>query len=191
MNRDRDFILASSSPRRFELLRQIGLSFQSIAPLVDENTELTDPIDIVCELSVRKASVVAEQNPLSVVIAADTVVAVDGTVLGKPQNDKEAAEMLRLMSGRSHYVYTGVTVACDGRMETGLCRTEVFFKHLTEEQISAYISSPEPYDKAGAYGIQSKGALLVDHIDGDYANVVGLPISILYEMLKEFGIDIL
>lgn len=188
---DRDFILASSSPRRFELLRQIGLSFQSIVPFVDETTELTDPIDIVCELSLRKASAVAKNNPLSVVIAADTVVAVDGNVLGKPKNAEDATQMLRMMSGRSHFVYTGVTVACDGRMETGLCRTEVFFKDLTEEQISAYVSSPEPYDKAGAYGIQNRGALLVDHIDGDYANVVGLPVSILYEMLKEFGIDIL
>lgn len=188
---DRDFILASSSPRRFELLRQIGLSFQSIVPFVDETTELTDPIDIVCELSLRKASAVAKNNPLSVVIAADTVVAVDGNVLGKPKNAEDAAQMLRMMSGRSHFVYTGVTVACDGRMETGLCRTEVFFKDLTEEQISAYVASAEPYDKAGAYGIQSRGALLVDHIDGDYANVVGLPVSILYEMLKEFGIDIL
>lgn len=188
---NRDFILASSSPRRFALLQQIGLSFQSIVPMVDESTDRTDPIDIVCELSVRKASAVAKNNPLSVVIAADTVVAVDGTVLGKPKSDGEAAEMLRLLSGRSHHVYTGVTVACDGRMETGLCRSEVFFKLLSEEQIAAYIASSEPFDKAGAYGIQSKGALLVDHIDGDYANVVGLPVSMLYEMLKEFGIDIL
>lgn len=188
---NRDFILASSSPRRFALLQQIGLSFQSIVPAVDESTDLTDPIDIVCELSMRKATAVANNNPLSVVIAADTVVAVDGTVLGKPNGDEEAAAMLRMMSGRSHFVYTGITVACDGRMETGLCRTEVFFKHLSEEQISAYVSSNEPYDKAGAYGIQGKGALLVDHIDGDYANVVGLPVSILYEMLTEFGIDIL
>lgn len=188
---NRDFILASSSPRRFELLRQIGLSFQSIVPSVDESTDLTDPIDIVCELSLRKASAVAKNNPLSVIIAADTVVAVDGNVLGKPKSAEDAAQMLRMMSGRSHFVYTGVTVACDGRMETGLCRTEVFFKDLSEDQISSYVSTSEPYDKAGAYGIQNRGALLVDHIDGDYANVVGLPVSILYEMLKEFGIDIL
>lgn len=173
------------------MLRQIGLPFQSIVPSVDESTDLTDPIDIVCELSVRKAAAVAKNNPLSVVIAADTVVAVDGTVLGKPKSDREAAEMLRLMSGRSHFVFTGVTVICDGRIETGLCRSEVFFKNLSEAQLSAYIATSEPYDKAGAYGIQSKGALLVDHIDGDYANVVGLPVSMLYEMLKEFGIDIL
>ncbi len=188
---NRDFILASSSPRRFELLRQIGLPFQSIVPSVDETTDRADPIDIVCELSVRKASAVAKNNPLSVVIAADTVVTVDGSVLGKPHGEEEALQMLRMMSGRSHFVYTGVTVICDGRMETGLCRTEVFFKDLTEEQISAYVATAESFDKAGSYAIQGKGALLVDHIDGDYTNVVGLPVSMLYEMLKEFGIDIL
>lgn len=185
---NRDFILASSSPRRFELLRQIGLSFQSIAPAVDESTELTDPFEVVSELSARKAAAVAENNPLSVVIAADTVVTVDGRLLGKPHGDAEATEMLRLLSGRSHYVYTGVTVICDGRIETAICRTEVFFKDLSEEQIAAYLRTGEPYDKAGSYAIQGMGALLVDHIDGDYANVVGLPLSMLYEMLLEFDI---
>lgn len=188
---NRDFILASASPRRFELLRQVGLSFQSIAPAVDESTDRTDPIEIVSELSVRKASAVARSNPLSVVIAADTVVVVDGAVLGKPKGEAEAGEMLRKLSGRSHFVFTGVTVACDGRMETGICRTEVFFKDLSEETISAYLRTGEPYDKAGSYGIQGKGALLVDHIDGDYANVVGLPVSMLDDLLREFGIRLL
>lgn len=188
---NRDFILASSSPRRFELLRQIGLPFQSIVPSVDETTDRTDPFEIVSELSLRKAAAVAKNNPLSVVIAADTVVCADGRILGKPHGDGEAAEMLRLLSGRSHFVYTGVTVICDGRIETAICRTEVFFKVLTEGQISAYVHSGEPYDKAGGYGIQGKGAVFVDHIDGDYANVVGLPVSLLYEMLREFDIDIL
>ncbi len=188
---NRDFILASSSPRRFELLRQIGLSFQSIVPAVDESTDATDPVQYVSELSVRKAAAVAKNNPLSVVIAADTVVTVDGNILGKPHGDAEAAQMLRMMSGRSHFVFTGVTVICDGKIETAICRSEVFFKHLSEQQIAAYIATAEPFDKAGSYGIQGRGALLVDHIDGDYANVVGLPVSMLYEMLKEFGIDIL
>ncbi|MBQ4323332.1 MAG: septum formation inhibitor Maf [Clostridia bacterium] len=188
---NRDFILASSSPRRFELLRQIGLSFQSIVPSVDETTERTDPIEIVSELSVRKAAAVAKNNPLSVVIAADTVVTADGHVLGKPHGEGEAFEMLRFLSGRSHFVFTGVTVICDGRIETAICRTEVFFKTLTDEQILAYVRSGECFDKAGAYGIQSKGAVLVDHIDGDYSNVVGLPLSLLYEMLREFDINII
>lgn len=188
---NRDFILASSSPRRFELLRQIGLSFQSIVPSVDESTDLSDPMEIVSELSARKAAAVAKNNPLSVVIAADTVVTVDGNILGKPHGEADAADMLRSLSGRSHFVFTGVTVICDGRIETGICRTEVFFKDLTDAQIAAYLRTGEPYDKAGSYGIQGKGALLVDHIDGDYANVVGLPVSMLYEMLKEFGIQIL
>jgi septum formation protein len=99
--------------------------------------------------------------------------------------------MLRKLSGRSHFVFTGVTVACDGRMETAICRTEVFFKDLSEETISAYLRTGEPYDKAGSYGIQGKGALLVDHIDGDYANVVGLPVSMLDDLLREFGIRLL
>jgi septum formation protein len=186
----RDFILASSSPRRFELLRQIGLSFQSIVPSVDESTERTDPFEIVSELSARKAAAVAKSNPLSVVIAADTVVTVDDKILGKPKGDGEAVEMLRLLSGRSHFVYTGVTVICDGRIETAICRTEVFFKPLSEEQILAYLHTGESYDKAGGYGIQGKGAVLVDHIDGDYSNVVGLPLSLLYEMLRELGIEL-
>ena len=188
---NRDFILASSSPRRFELLRQIGLPFQSIVPSVDESTDRTDPFEIVSELSARKAAAVAKNNPISVVIAADTIVVADGQVLGKPKGETEAAEMLRSLSGRSHYVYTGVTVICDERIETGICRTEVFFKPLSEEMIAGYLHTNEPFDKAGAYGIQGKGAVLVDRIDGDYSNVVGLPLSLLYEMLKEFGIEIL
>ncbi len=188
---NRDFILASASPRRFELLRNIGLPFQSIVSGVDEQTACTDPVEMVTELSARKAAAVAKNNPMSVIIAADTVVAVDGTVLEKPENERQAAEMLRLLSGRSHFVFTGVTVICDGRIETAICRTEVFFKDLSEEQIAAYIRTNEPFDKAGGYAIQSKGGFFVDHIDGDYANVVGLPVGMLYEMLKEFDIDIL
>ncbi len=187
----RDFILASSSPRRFELLRQIGFSFQNIVPSVEETSDRSDPIEIVSELSARKAAAVAKNNPLSVVIAADTVVTADGKVLGKPHSEAEAAEMLRFLSGRSHFVFTGVTVICDSRIETAICRTEVFFKELSEDTISCYLRTGEPFDKAGGYGIQGKGALLVDHIDGDYANVVGLPISMLCEMLKEFDIRIL
>jgi len=188
---NRDFILASSSPRRFELLRQIGLSFQSIAPVVDETTDRTDPFEIVSELSRRKAAAVAKNNPLSVVIAADTVVTADGKILGKPHSEADAVETLRFLSGRSHFVFTGVTVICDGRIETAICRTEVFFKNLSEEQIRAYLRTAESFDKAGSYGIQGKGAVLVDHIDGDYSNVVGLPLSLLYEMLLEFDISIL
>lgn len=188
---NRDLILASSSPRRFELLRQIGLSFQSIVPSVDESTDRTDPFEVVSELSRRKAAAVAKNNPLSLVIAADTVVTADGKILGKPHSEGEAVEMLRFLSGRSHYVFTGVTVICDGRIETAICRTEVFFKNLSDGLIRAYVHTGEPYDKAGGYGIQSKGAVLVDHIDGDYSNVVGLPIGLLYEMLTEFGIDVL
>lgn len=188
---NRDFILASSSPRRFELLRQIGLSFQSIVPAIDEFTESTDPVEVVSQLSAQKAAAVAKNNPLSVVIAADTVVAADGKILGKPHGDADAADMLRFLSGRSHFVFTGVTVICDGRIETAICRTEVYFKDLTDAQIQAYLRTGEPYDKAGSYAIQGKGALLVERIDGDYSNVVGLPLSMLYEMLKEFGIQIL
>lgn len=187
---NQDFILASSSPRRFELLRQIGLSFQSISPSVDESTDASDPMEIVSILSARKAAVVSERNPLSVVIAADTVVAVDDTVLGKPKNEADAARMLRFLSGRSHEVYTGITVVYQGRTETAICRTEVFFRPLTDAEILAYLRTGEPLDKAGSYGIQGKGAVFVERIDGDYSNVVGLPLSLLYDLLKEFGIEI-
>ena len=187
-------ILASQSPRRRELLGQMGLTQFIIRPALGEETAdpgLT-PAQLVEALSRQKAEEVAGRSePGDLVIAADTVVAVDGTVLGKPRDEVHAREMLSLLSGREHTVYTGVTVRRDGQVLTGHEATRVRFRPLSPAEIDAYVRSGEPMDKAGAYGIQGLGALLVEGIDGDYCNVVGLPVCRLGRMLVEFGVDLL
>ena len=186
-------ILASQSPRRRELLGQMGFSF-TVRPAKGEelpHPELT-PAQLVEELARQKAlEVSAEAASDDVVVAADTVVAIDGKVLGKPHDKAQAAEMLSALSGREHTVYTGVAVK---RGETLLVEheaTQVRFRPLTEREIDLYIQTGEPMDKAGSYGIQGYGALLVEGIRGDYFNVVGLPICRLGRMLAQVGEDAL
>ena len=186
-------ILASQSPRRRELLGQMGFSF-TVRPARGEelpHPELT-PAQLVEELARQKAlEVSAEAASDDVVVAADTVVAIDGVVLGKPRDKAHAAEMLSALSGREHTVYTGVAVK---RGETLLVEHEatlVRFRPLTEREIDLYIQTGEPMDKAGSYGIQGYGALLVEGIRGDYFNVVGLPICRLGRMLAQVGEDAL
>ena len=186
-------ILASQSPRRRELLGQMGFSF-TVRPAKGEelpHPELT-PAQLVEELARQKAlEVSAEAEADDVVVAADTVVAIDGKVLGKPHDKVHAAQMLSALSGREHTVYTGVAVK---RGETLLVEheaTQVRFRPLTEREIDLYIQTGEPMDKAGSYGIQGYGALLVERIRGDYFNVVGLPICRLGRMLAQVGEDAL
>ncbi len=186
-------ILASQSSRRRELLGQMGFSF-TVRPAKGEelaHPELT-PAQLVEELARQKAlEVSAEAASDDVVVAADTVVAIDGVVLGKPRDKAHAAEMLSALSGREHTVYTGVAVK---RGETLLVEheaTQVRFRPLTEREIDLYIQTGEPMDKAGSYGIQGYGALLVEGIRGDYFNVVGLPICRLGRMLAQVGEDAL
>ena len=186
-------ILASQSPRRRELLGQMGFSF-TVRPARGEelpHPELT-PAQLVEELARQKAlEVSAEAASDDVVVAADTVVAIDGKVLGKPHDKVHAAQMLSALSGREHTVYTGVAVK---RGETLLVEheaTQVRFRPLTEREIDLYIKTGEPMDKAGSYGIQGCGALLVEGIRGDYFNVVGLPICRLGRMLAQVGEDAL
>lgn len=186
-------ILASQSPRRRELLGQMGFSF-TVRPAKGEelpHPELT-PAQLVEELARQKAlEVSAEAASDDVVVAADTVVAIDGVVLGKPRDKAHAAEMLSALSGREHTVYTGVAVK---RGETLLVEheaTQVRFRPLTQWEIDLYIQTGEPMDKAGSYGIQGCGALLVEGIRGDYFNVVGLPICRLGRMLAQVGEDAL
>jgi len=187
-------ILASQSPRRRELLGQMGISRFIIRPARGE--EIVDPAlepgQLVEQLSLQKAREVWEQSrPEDLVIAADTVVAIDGRVLGKPRDEAQAFEMLRALSGRQHTVYTGVTVCQNGRVVTGHEATRVQFRPLSEGEIGAYIATGEPMDKAGAYGIQGRGAVLVEGIRGDYFNVMGLPLCRLAGMLRDFGVDVL
>ena len=186
-------ILASQSPRRRELLGQMGFSF-TVRPARGEelpHPELT-PAQLVEELARQKAlEVSAEAEADDVVVAADTVVAIDGKVLGKPHDKVHAAQMLSALSGREHTVYTGVAVK---RGETLLVEHEatlVRFRPLTQREIDLYIQTGEPMDKAGSYSIQGYGALLVEGIRGDYFNVVGLPICRLGRMLAQVGEDAL
>ncbi len=188
-----DIILASQSPRRKELMGQIGLKFKVVVSHVDEHVEGNpSPAEMVEELSLRKARAVARQvDDDDLVIAADTVVALEGTVLGKPEDERDAFSMLSALSGNRHYVYTGVTVIRGGQAVTQHEVTTVTFRELEPDEISSYIATGEPMDKAGAYGIQGLGALLVSGIDGDYFNVMGLPVYRLGRILAGFGLDLL
>ena len=188
---DMEIVLASGSPRRRQLLEQIGLTGFRVLPS-DADESLPDgiaPGKAVERLSARKgAAVAAQARPGALVIAADTVVALDGAILGKPRDRAEAEAMLTALSGRTHQVYTGVTLLQDGRRLTEHEVTAVTFRPLSPEEIAAYVSTGEPMDKAGAYGIQGLGALLVERLEGDYFNVMGLPLCRLGEMLAQFGV---
>lgn len=193
------FILASASPRRRELMRVMGLDFEAVASDSDEKAVSADmPVELyVQELALLKAAATAKKvlkRKDALVISADTVVTVDGKILGKPEDGADAYAMLKGLSAREHSVYTGYCVMRlrDGKTVCDRVRTEVVFKELDDEKIRNYIQSGEPMDKAGAYAIQGKGSMLIDRINGDYFNVVGLPVSALADTLeKEFEIKIL
>ncbi len=182
-----NIILASASPRRRELMANIGLDFTVKVADVDEVIpQNAKPYEVVMSLAVQKAQAVAEENPDAIIIGADTVVALDDEILGKPKSHADAAEMLGNLSGRRHTVYTGVAIIHGENIKSFYEATEVEFYLLTENEIDGYVATDEPMDKAGAYGIQGKGALLVKKIDGDYFNVVGLPVAKLYRELRDF-----
>lgn len=175
-------ILASQSPRRRELMKLITEDFICKTSDVDETLpDGISPVEAVLELSRIKA--LPFKNEGDTVIGADTVVAIDGKILGKPANADAARDMLRLLSGREHSVFTGVTVIESEKIQSFYSETKVRFYPLSESDIERYIATGEPFDKAGAYGIQGYGALLVEEIHGDYFNVVGLPVSKLNNLL--------
>ena len=187
-------ILASSSPRRKDLLRQIGIVFTSDHVDVDERVLPHEkPEAYVVRVALDKARAAAQKVGSGIVIAADTIVVLDDAILGKPSDAREAARMLTLLSGRGHRVITGLAIieVVTGKSLTRIEVTHVWFHNLAQDEITSYVSTGEPLDKAGAYGIQGKGALLVDKIEGCYFNVVGLPLSLLGKMLKSFGIDVI
>jgi len=185
-------ILASASPRRQELLRQVGVSFRIVPSSVDETvTEIMLPGHYVEHLAVSKATAVATLHPGNLVIGADTTVVLDGDLLNKPANRTEAILMLERLSGRGHDVYTGIAIVRNGQIEVSHERTTVHFRELSRSEIERYVDTSEPMDKAGAYAIQGLGAVLVKSIEGDYFNVVGLPICRLAQMLSSFGVTIL
>ena len=181
------YILASASPRRSELLCQVGLEFRVEVADCDEETRESDPARMVQELALRKAMAVAEKHPEEIVIGADTVVVYEDEIMGKPADEKEALDMLMYLSGRTHMVMTGVAIVCKNR---GIERvfaelTQVSMYENDRDLLKRYIASGEPMDKAGSYGIQGRGAILVRSISGDYNNVVGLPVSALFRELSE------
>ncbi len=187
-------ILASTSPRRRELLEQIGVAFSADPADVDERRlPGEDAESYAVRVALDKARVAAARAGKGVIIAADTIVVLGDAVLGKPADARDAERMLAMLAGRRHRVITGVAVL-DG--ETGMKRTaaaatDVWFRDLSPAEISSYVATGEPLDKAGAYGIQGRGALLVTKIEGCYFNVVGLPLSLLNGLLREFGISLL
>lgn len=188
-----EIILASQSPRRRELLAQAGIPFRVVTSSVEERITKTEADEVVKELSFQKAENVAAEQPEGVwVLGADTVVVLEGQILGKPKNTENAREMLRRLSGKTHSVFTGVTLyKKEGggvQSVTFAEETRVTFYPMTEEEIIAYVASGDPMDKAGAYGIQGAAAVYIQGIEGDYNNVVGLPVAAVYQRMKELGI---
>jgi len=195
----KEIILASASPRRRELLAQIGLQFRVLPGNAEENVKSADPAEMVKELSALKASQAYEslsdrEKAESIVIGADTVVSQDGQILGKPGSEERAVRMLSSLQGRTHHVYTGVTLIWQEERQMGGFdkKSRTFFEDtlvtmypMSAEEIEAYVSTGEPMDKAGAYGIQGGCAAWIQRIEGDYNNVVGLPVGRLYQELKK------
>ena len=183
----RSFILASASPRRRALLRQVGLSFRVVPSRVEEVNQCgMEPHRHAVYWATVKTEEVAHRHPGEWVLGADTIVVLEGTILGKPADAPEAARMLSRLSGRSHEVITGLCLSCEQAavQEQLAVETKVFMKRFTPEEIQGYIDTDEPMDKAGAYGIQGIGGCLVERIEGSYSNVVGLPICEVVELLR-------
>lgn len=186
------FILASQSPRRRELLAMLGLKFTIQTADIDETMDPAVPVEeAVADVCLRKARAVGAQNPGRLIVAADTVVVVDGCRLGKPKSPEEAKRMLRRLSGRDHQVMTGFCLWQDGRWETHVETTKLHFRELGDREIDDYVATGSPLDKAGAYGIQDQAAVFVERLEGDYYNVMGLPLCALTKRLRAWGVPVL
>ena len=183
-------ILASASPRRQELLQQIGCDFRVFVSYAEELSESgVSPEKMATENARRKAEDVASRDTTGFpVLGADTVVAVDATILGKPKDEEDAARMLRLLSGRRHFVYTGVALVYHGATYTSVVQTAVWMDKMSDEEISAYIATGEPMDKAGAYAVQGIAAKFIPKIEGSFSNVVGLPLHEVKNLARKAGI---
>jgi septum formation protein len=184
------FILASASPRRQELLRQVGLKFKIMpAHVNEEHLPQESPRQHVHRLAGNKAMAIAGKYPDAWVLGADTIVVIDDRILGKPKGKAQAKEMLQTLSGREHKVFTGFTIAHVAAKisKTKVIRSAVRFKNISAEELTWYIGCAEPYDKAGGYAVQGKGAFFIKSIRGSYTNVIGLPLSEVLEELKNLG----
>ena len=186
------FILASQSPRRQELLSRLGLTFEIITADIDETMDPTLSVrDAVAQICEKKARAVGRTHPGRLILAADTIVVVDDTVLGKPHSPAEAKSMLQRLSGRIHRVMTAYCLWQDGAADTCVEETTIRFKPLSEAEIDAYVATGSPLDKAGAYGIQDQAAVFAEALDGDYYNVMGLPVCGVAKALRRHGIPVL
>lgn len=188
----RKIILASASPRRRELLAKIGLEFD-IEPgnheeIIDSKME---PAELAKALSLEKATLIARKHHDAVIIAADTFIVFEGRILGKPGTEAKASEMLQTLSGKCHSVITGFTIMEGKKTLSRAVETKVCLKQLSPGEIVSYVDTGEPLDKAGGYAIQGLGAVIIERVEGDFFNVIGLPLSALTESLKAFGINVL
>jgi septum formation protein len=184
-----EFILASASPRRAELLASAGLEFAILPAEIDETPRAGEvPGDYAMRMAHEKAAVVRARCPSAVVLGADTVVIADGEILGKPTDAADAARMLNRLSDRVHVVHTAVVLSWKASVVSELCTTRVHFRPMSQEEIAWYISTGEPYGKAGAYAIQGRASRFIDWIDGSWSNVVGLPVATVHRMLRETSI---
>jgi len=192
-----ELILASGSPRRLELLRNLGLKFTVIPSDIDESTDLKDPVEIVKWLSLAKAEEVAARLPESdsarVVLGADTIVVLDSHVLGKPQSAEDALAMLKLLSGKAHKVYTGVSIVeLPGNTKSSIFQeSTIYFRQLSDAEAEYYASSAEPMDKAGAYALQGAASAFVERLEGCYSNVIGLPVPDTVQLLRQHGVEVM
>lgn len=185
-------ILASKSPRRKEILQQMGFNLEIKVKEIEEVSDKVELIDQIIDISKMKVEEVARENENSFVVGADTLVEIDGKALGKPRDKKEAKEMLKMLSGKNHRVITALTLV---NVEKNICisdyvKSEVYFKEISEEEIDWYISTGEPMDKAGSYGIQGLGAMFVEKIEGDFFSIMGFPINKFMNILKDIGISV-
>jgi septum formation protein len=184
----RKIILASTSPRRKELLEQIGLEFTIQPSDYEEDMTLSmTPSDLVVYLAKGKATPVAAKNPEAIVVGADTIVAFKDQVLGKPKSAEEAAQTLRLLSGQKNQIITGLCVTCTatGQTLTYTSVTDVYMRDITDQEIDNYVASGQPLDKAGSYAVQDHGGVFIDRVDGDYSAVVGVPLNKLWQFLQQ------
>jgi len=186
-----ELILASSSPRRQQFLRELGIEFTVQTVEIDEScTDIESPEELVLRLSEEKALAVAVRNPTAYVLAADTVVVIGGEILGKPKDDEDAERILKRLSGKWHEVWTGFCImkASAALNKKRAVMTKVLFRELSDNLCRAYVLSGEPSDKAGGYGLQGKGGFLVEQIDGSYSNVIGLPVAQVVDNLLQYEI---
>lgn len=185
-----DLVLASGSPRRRELLGRLGVPFRVLTAHTEEHSDCRDPADVALDLALQKARAVRPLAPGATIIAADTLVALDDRILGKPRDEQENLEHLALLSGRTHTVYTGVAVLTPDLEDSGVEATRVTFRELSEAERTWYAASGEGLDKAGGYGIQDLGLALVARVEGDYSNVVGFPLARVIDLLRGAGLTV-